>query len=144
MLEIRSTKYARQLNLTFFGKRYEDVPRRLVDSDSVGEKAQKNASMSARPLPLTCHNLYPLPSKPLSLLSCKSDSFTSSKISFFSNGQTPNGLIVAIDWGIQNSSPPDNVACVRFGGNRFSELPATCVQTERKRETIDSTNFFNE
>ena len=56
MLEIRSTKYARQLNLTFFGKRYEDVPDGLRLGWREGE-GTKNASMSARPLPLTCHKL---------------------------------------------------------------------------------------
>lgn len=138
MLEIRGTKYARQLNLTFFGKRYEDVPsslgwRLFEGGHKKTHQCRPARRQSAPNMPqLRLH---------FSLLSCKSDSFTSSKISFFSNGPTNNAeLIVAIDWGIRNSSPPDNAA--RVWVTVFSKLQASC--TERKRETIDSTNFFNE
>ena len=115
MLEIRSTKYARQLNLTFSGKDMRMSPTRLE-----GGRAQK-ASMSA-PRPPACPPAPYMPqaasvslsssSSSSLLLSCKFDSLTSSKFDFFPTAE----LIVAIDWGIQNSSPLNNVAgcCVLF------------------------------
>ena len=140
MLEIRSTKYARQLNLTFFGKRYEDVPdpTRL---EREGHKKRINVGPPAAPYMPQAPS--PNPCSPIaSPLSCHVNPtlLQVQRSAFFppTAQRTPpkTGLIVAIDWGIRNSSPPDNAACVAFG-LRVTVFPSQlfrCVRSGRERD----------
>ena len=48
-----------------------------------------------------------------------------------------------MDWGIQNSSPPNNVACVGLG-NRFSELVELRAERAEERQLIQRTFLMNE